>query len=145
MRVSSAAPCAGITNAPPRHWRVCATSLLRSYAQVMATVFGYDSIYLEHSSTYNVIVMICRDLSGVSRKRLVARMRRHRGVGLRQSSACIVLLYALGTPSADLINLDVDYVSPSCLMGSEIWRSAFHMHVQPSLSGGSAIESRKQG
>jgi hypothetical protein len=26
----------------------------------MATVFGFDSLYLDHSETYNTIVMICR-------------------------------------------------------------------------------------
>ena len=49
---------------------------------MMATVFGFDSLYVLHSSTYNNIVQIC-----------------------------------------NIINLDVDFVSPSCLLSTgEIWK-----------------------
>ena len=48
---------------------------------MMATVFGYDSLFLGHSSIYNTIVGIC-----------------------------------------NIINLDVDFVSPSCLLSAGIWK-----------------------
>jgi len=49
---------------------------------MMATVFGYDSLFLGHSGMYNTIVGIC-----------------------------------------NIINLDVDFVSPSCLLSAgEIWK-----------------------
>ncbi len=57
---------------------------------MMATVFGFDSLYLGHSPIYNTIVGIC-----------------------------------------NIINLDVDFVSPSCILSAgSIWKYA-HMSCLP--------------
>ena len=49
----------------------------------MATVFGFDSLYVQYSDQYNMIVSIC-----------------------------------------NMINLDVDFVSPSCIVPGGVWKCA---------------------
>ena len=119
----------------------------------MATVFSFAGDY-EHSHVYQFIVMVCRDESseGCSRgaqgvlygyymnPRSVARFSRLPGnesasaastrLGAAQCKRRILDLRAvqpfcsIGTRSADLINLDVDYVSPSCTLPGRQWTYA---------------------
>ena len=69
-----------------------------SYIQIMSTVFTFDSLYLDHSTSYNTIVLI-----------------------------------------SNLINLNVDYVSPSCLWPGGIWKC---VPVRPLLDTAIAIVLR---
>ena len=91
------------------------------YMQIMATVFTFTTRYDAHTSHYSLIVAICRactvpNISG----RVMHPMLMPPPSMCPMRNPCRIGHLDLPC-SSDIVNLNVDFVSPSCLMSSGVW------------------------
>ena len=85
------------------------------YAQILSIVFGFSSGFDQHSAEWKAITTTFRGRSNTPR--MPARM---------PLCICKFTPGAVWTYSIEIVNFDVDFVTPSCILPGGTWKQAPH-------------------
>ncbi len=94
--------------------------MCRRYVQVLSLIFSFTSTYNDHSAHYvsfSATFGVCVVATGRDKRRVCAP------IALRDSPVGR-FAYHFCPHSPGIVNCDVDFVSPSCIMPDGVWKYA---------------------